>query len=42
VIYGMPKAAKLLGAVEVERPLSKMAAEILGLTQERRAKQAGA
>ncbi len=32
VIYGMPKAAKLLGAVEVERPISKMAAEILGLT----------
>ena len=37
VIYGMPKAAKRLGAVEAERPLSKMAAEILGLTQERRA-----
>ena len=32
VIYGMPKVAKLLGAVEAERPLSKMAAEILGLT----------
>jgi two-component system, chemotaxis family, protein-glutamate methylesterase/glutaminase len=37
VIYGMPKAAKLLGAVEAERPLPKMAAEIMGLTQERRA-----
>jgi two-component system chemotaxis response regulator CheB len=36
VIYGMPKAAKLLGAVESERPLSKMAAEILGLTQQPR------
>ncbi len=35
VIYGMPKAAKLLGAVEAERPLSKMAADILALTQER-------
>jgi two-component system chemotaxis response regulator CheB len=35
VIYGMPKAAKLLGAVEAERPLSKLAAEILGLTQKR-------
>jgi two-component system chemotaxis response regulator CheB len=35
VIYGMPKAARLMGAVEAERPLSKMAAEILALTQER-------
>jgi two-component system chemotaxis response regulator CheB len=35
VVYGMPKAAKQLGAVETERPLSKMAAEILALTQER-------
>jgi len=42
VIYGMPKVAKLLGAVEAERPLAKMAAEILGLTQERRSKPAGA
>jgi two-component system chemotaxis response regulator CheB len=33
LIYGMPKAAKLLGAVEAERPLSKMAGEILGLAQ---------
>ena len=33
VIYGMPKAARVLGAVEAERPLSKMADEILGLTQ---------
>lgn len=42
VIYGMPKAAKLLGAVEAERPLSKLAAEIMGLTRERRgAKPAG-
>jgi two-component system chemotaxis response regulator CheB len=32
LIYGMPKAAKLLGAVEIERPLSKIAAEILSLT----------
>ena len=30
LIYGMPKAAKLLGAVEAERPLSRLAAEILG------------
>jgi two-component system, chemotaxis family, protein-glutamate methylesterase/glutaminase len=36
VIYGMPKAAKLLGAVEAERPLSRMAAEVLGLTQDSR------
>jgi two-component system chemotaxis response regulator CheB len=33
VIYGMPKAAKLLGAVQAERPLSKLAAEVLSLTQ---------
>jgi two-component system chemotaxis response regulator CheB len=30
VIYGMPKAAKLLGAVETELPLSKIPQEILG------------
>jgi two-component system, chemotaxis family, protein-glutamate methylesterase/glutaminase len=36
VVYGMPKAAKRLGAVEAERPLPKMAADILALTQERR------
>jgi two-component system, chemotaxis family, protein-glutamate methylesterase/glutaminase len=33
VIYGMPRAAKLIGAVEVERPLSKLAADILALAQ---------
>ena len=33
LIYGMPKAAKLLGAVEAERPLSKLAAEVLSLSQ---------
>jgi two-component system, chemotaxis family, protein-glutamate methylesterase/glutaminase len=43
VIYGMPKAARLLGAVEVERPLSKIAADILALTQDRAgAQHAGA
>ncbi len=30
LIYGMPRAAKLIGAVEVERPLTKLATEILG------------
>lgn len=33
LIYGMPNAAKLLGGVETERPLSKLAAEILALTR---------
>jgi two-component system chemotaxis response regulator CheB len=33
MIYGMPKAAKLLGAVEAEKPLSKLASEVLSLTQ---------
>jgi two-component system chemotaxis response regulator CheB len=42
LIYGMPKAAKLAGGVEAERPLSKMAAEILALTQERSAARVGA
>jgi two-component system chemotaxis response regulator CheB len=36
VIYGMPKVAKLLGAVEAEAPLSRLASEILELTQARR------
>jgi two-component system, chemotaxis family, protein-glutamate methylesterase/glutaminase len=40
VIYGMPRVAKLMGGVEAERPLSKMAAEILALTQERRSTKA--
>ena len=31
LIYGMPRAAKLLGGVEAERPLSKLAAEVLNL-----------
>ncbi len=35
VIYGMPKAAKAMGAIEVERPLAKMASEILGLCRGR-------
>jgi hypothetical protein len=38
----MPKAAKLAGGVEAERPLSKMAAEIKALTQERSAARVGA
>lgn len=33
LIYGMPKAAKLLGAVEIERPLSKLAGEMLKMAQ---------
>ncbi len=32
VVYGMPKAAQELGAVEAEVPLTKMAQEILNLT----------
>ena len=31
LIYGMPRAAKLLGGVEAERPLSRLAAELLTL-----------
>jgi two-component system chemotaxis response regulator CheB len=41
VIYGMPRAAKLAGAVETERPLSKLAADILALTQVRLPEAAG-
>ena len=33
LIYGMPRAAKLLGAVGVERPLGKLAAELLHAAQ---------
>ena len=33
LIYGMPKAAKLMGAVETEKPLSKLAGEIIGLAR---------
>jgi two-component system chemotaxis response regulator CheB len=29
LIYGMPKAAKLLGAVEAECPISRIAKEIM-------------
>jgi two-component system chemotaxis response regulator CheB len=30
VVYGMPKAARLLGAVQQEVPLSRLAQAILG------------
>ena len=33
LIYGMPRAAKLIGAVEAERPLGKLAAELLQAAQ---------
>ncbi len=33
LIYGMPRAAKLLGAVGAERPLSKLATELLHAAQ---------
>lgn len=33
LIYGMPKVAKQMGAVEAERPLSRLPGEILGLAQ---------
>jgi two-component system chemotaxis response regulator CheB len=32
IVYGMPKAAHEIGAVEAEVPLGKMAQEILNLT----------
>jgi two-component system, chemotaxis family, protein-glutamate methylesterase/glutaminase len=35
LIYGMPHAAKLLGGVERELPLSSLAAEILRLSNAR-------
>jgi len=34
LVYGMPMAARQIGAVEAERPLSAMAAEILSLAKE--------
>lgn len=33
LIYGMPRAAKLMGAVEAERPLSRLPQEILGVAR---------